>query len=211
MKQTEKSALSREYIINCAVNEFGKKGFASSSVNNICRDGDISKGKMYHYFDSKESLYFECVVFCLASLSSHLDTFQTDFEKSFEENLLRFFSHWQDFWKENPDMIPVIMESKILPPPSLARKLYDFRVDVIEEKIKYHIEKLLAPYVPKEDKERLRILADCLWVAMDYISFNKGAPKFMLNGFYDGFFSEQIELFETIVHMFLHVDLNKYN
>ncbi len=51
--ETEK----RERIINAAMNEFAQKGFKNASTNEIVRQAGISKGLIFHYFNSKKQLY----------------------------------------------------------------------------------------------------------------------------------------------------------
>lgn len=211
MEQKEKALISREHIISCAIDEFNNNGYAKASINAICRNGEISKGKLYHYFESKEKLYFECIVYCFDLVAEHLDNFEVDTEKSFEETLLNFHMHWQLFWKEHPNMIILMSESKLLPPPTLVREIYEFRKERIENRFKTNVKRVITPYITENDPGRLKILTDCVWVAIDYIASNIGVEKYALQGLYDEFFKEQNELFRSLVHIFLHVDLSKYN
>jgi len=47
----------RDSIINAALNEFSEKGYALASTNVIVRSAGISKGALFHYFESKKELY----------------------------------------------------------------------------------------------------------------------------------------------------------
>ncbi len=47
---------SREKIMEAALELFANKGYQSTSITEIGRKAGISKGLMYHYFDSKEQL-----------------------------------------------------------------------------------------------------------------------------------------------------------
>lgn len=211
MKQAQKSAMSREYIIETAIAEFNKNGYAKASINSICRDGEISKGKLYHYFESKDMLYFECVAYCFNLIAEHLDKYEVSADNSFEETILEFHIHWQSFWKKHPEMIILMAESKLLPPPSLVKEMFEFRKEKIETRIKTNVRRIVEPYVPEDDAERLRLLTNCIWVAIDYIASNIGVEKYALEGLYDEFFNEQNEMFRSLVHLFLHVDISKYN
>ena len=44
-------------LINAAMKEFGGNRFEKASTNTIVKEAGISKGLLYHYFDSKEALY----------------------------------------------------------------------------------------------------------------------------------------------------------
>ena len=45
-------------IINSAIKEFSTKGYDNASINTIIEDSKTSKGTFYHYFKSKEDLFF---------------------------------------------------------------------------------------------------------------------------------------------------------
>ncbi|MDC0771727.1 TetR/AcrR family transcriptional regulator [Streptomyces sp. HD] len=56
------SRVDRErQIIDVAVEEFGRHGYASVSVATVARRAGISKPLIYSYFDSKDGLYLACV------------------------------------------------------------------------------------------------------------------------------------------------------
>ena len=56
---------TRENIINAAWKLFYEEGFAETTINDIMREADISKGTFYYYFNSKDDL--------LGTLSEVLD------------------------------------------------------------------------------------------------------------------------------------------
>ena len=44
--------------MSSAIKEFGRYSFAEASLNNICKEGNISKGIIYHYFKDKDEWLF---------------------------------------------------------------------------------------------------------------------------------------------------------
>lgn len=58
----------RERLINSALEEFGNNKFDKASTNTIVKNAGISKGLLYHYFDSKESLYDYLMIFTIKSI-----------------------------------------------------------------------------------------------------------------------------------------------
>ncbi|MFG2635429.1 TetR/AcrR family transcriptional regulator [Streptomyces sp. NPDC048362] len=48
-------------IVDVAVEEFGRDGYAGVSVTAVARRAGISKPLIYSYFDSKDGLYLACV------------------------------------------------------------------------------------------------------------------------------------------------------
>lgn len=54
---TAKGEISRQAILDSAVQRFGSDGFRSSSVADIARDADVSGSLAYAYFQNKEDLF----------------------------------------------------------------------------------------------------------------------------------------------------------
>lgn len=73
MKREEKNALSRQRILNAAMEEFSGKGYEGASLNTICSEKGISKGIIYHYFKDKNKLYLLCVEECFREVTAYLE------------------------------------------------------------------------------------------------------------------------------------------
>jgi len=56
MKQEEKNRRSRECIEEAAIRSFARQGPDNANLNQLCRENGISKGKLYHYYASKDDL-----------------------------------------------------------------------------------------------------------------------------------------------------------
>lgn len=52
---------TKDKIFACALELFTKKGFEKTTLNDIIKCCDISKGGLYHYFDSKEQIMDELI------------------------------------------------------------------------------------------------------------------------------------------------------
>mgnify|MGYP002539826609 CR=1 FL=1 len=59
MKREEKNALSRQRILDAAMEEFSRNGYDGASLNTVCAEKGISKGIIYHYFKDKDELYLD--------------------------------------------------------------------------------------------------------------------------------------------------------
>ena len=68
MKREEKNQITKRKIVDSALRKFSTNGYMGCSANDICRNGGVSKGIAYHYFDTKESLYLFFVEECFALL-----------------------------------------------------------------------------------------------------------------------------------------------
>ncbi|MGB9629256.1 MAG: TetR/AcrR family transcriptional regulator [Thermodesulfobacteriota bacterium] len=55
---TEKGKGKNIEICKIAAKLFNKRGYLSTTLNDIARDGGITKGGIYHYFSTKEELLF---------------------------------------------------------------------------------------------------------------------------------------------------------
>ena len=69
MKREEKNQQTKHRIMESALKEFAEQGYGASSVNNICSCEGVSKGIIYHYFQTKDELYLasydKCYYPCL--------------------------------------------------------------------------------------------------------------------------------------------------
>ena len=90
MKKAEKTEITKEKILNAAMTEFGTYGYDGATINQICRHYSISKGLIYHNFESK--LYLCCAQTAVNAFIRHMSAFQfgTDFKKYMQERY-RFF------------------------------------------------------------------------------------------------------------------------
>lgn len=124
MKQSEKSKITYNKIIEAAIKEFGKGGYDGASLNQIC-DSGISKGLLYHNFENKDAIYIACVESCFNSFTYFLKSQNTGADLQLYMNArLRFLN-------ENPDLGRIFFEAVLKPSKHLeaeiakARKGFD--------------------------------------------------------------------------------------
>lgn len=55
----QRSQDTHDRIITAAVREFGTHGYDNTSVSQICKAADVSKGAFYHHFPSKQAIFLE--------------------------------------------------------------------------------------------------------------------------------------------------------
>lgn len=58
VKQAE---TSRQRLLDAALREFRSRGYAATSVDDLCRSAGVGKGSFFHHFQSKEALALEAV------------------------------------------------------------------------------------------------------------------------------------------------------
>ncbi len=59
-KEHEKTASKKEEILRVATNLFLRKGYERTSTSSICKEANIVKPTLYHFFINKRHLFFLC-------------------------------------------------------------------------------------------------------------------------------------------------------
>ncbi|MGL6173188.1 MAG: TetR/AcrR family transcriptional regulator [Cellulosilyticaceae bacterium] len=99
MRRQAQNEASKEKILKAALQEFGQKGYDSASTNNICKNNDISKGLLFHYYKSKDELFLICVEDCFVKLTQYLEAHIDKEITNIEEALNRYFETRFNFFK----------------------------------------------------------------------------------------------------------------
>jgi AcrR family transcriptional regulator len=96
--------LQRQKILDKSLELFSQKGFAQTSVVDIARESNISKGLLYHYFSGKEQLFEVILTNSFNIIFEYLDTNKDSklTQREFEELILNVFKsleqnflHWK--------------------------------------------------------------------------------------------------------------------
>jgi len=85
--------LQRQKILDKSLELFSRRGFAQTSVVDISRESNISKGLLYHYFSSKEQLFEEILTSSFNVIFAYFDTSNDGIltQEEFEEFILNVF------------------------------------------------------------------------------------------------------------------------
>ena len=207
MDQKTKSAVSRTKILDAAVKEFSHIRYEKASINQICRDGGISKGRLYYYYESKEQLYYAAAQRCFSRLGDHVCAFTPQPELPMEENILRFIAVWQDLWRSNPQTAYFMGRVRLSPPDSLRESIIALFVSLRERVLVVKLQEIFRIYFPG-DETRQRLFAAISYVAISYIAGYIGASQVDKLEKQPDFFDKQMQLFKTLVHIFLHGCMN---
>ncbi len=103
MNREEQTKITQQLIIDSAMKVFGEKDYASTSISNICEAAGLSKGIIYHYYESKKMLYLTCIKICFDNLVKHLDTFPKS-TGNIEEAIGEYIRYRHQFFEDNPDI-----------------------------------------------------------------------------------------------------------
>ena len=92
MTQEERTRISRELILEGAIREFSRHGYADASINRICTENEISKGRLFHHFQNKEDIFFAAVQLCYDGMVVYMEAYAPDPSKSLSQNFMIIFS-----------------------------------------------------------------------------------------------------------------------
>ncbi|MBD3920476.1 TetR/AcrR family transcriptional regulator [Paenibacillus sp. PR3] len=56
-QESDKDKVTKQRIVDCARALFSQKGYAATSIQDICKAAGCSKGGVYHHFANKEGLF----------------------------------------------------------------------------------------------------------------------------------------------------------
>lgn len=119
MKREEKNALSRQRILEAAMEEFSKKGYDGASLNTVCSENGFSKGIIYHYFKDKNELYLLCVEECFREVTSYLKEHAAASDGSAGRRLQDYFNTRLRFFADHPLCLGIFAEAVFNPPAGL--------------------------------------------------------------------------------------------
>lgn len=123
MNREEKNALSRQRILEAALEEFSHRGYEAASLSNVCAEKGISKGIIYHHFKDKEELYLLCVERCFAQISAYLREAAGKLSGTAEEKLAAYFDARLRFFALQPVYLGIFAEAAFNPPPALEEEI----------------------------------------------------------------------------------------
>lgn len=127
MKREEKSALSRQRILDAAMEEFARNGYSSASMNTICAENGISKGIIYHYFSDRDELYLLCVERCFGEITEYLREAARSLSGAPERKLEAYFDARLRFFSGNRECLGIFTDAVFSPPEGLAPKIAELR------------------------------------------------------------------------------------
>lgn len=149
MKREEKNQQTRRRILDSALAEFSSKGYGASSVNTICSAQGVSKGIIYHYFNTKDDLFLACVEECFTLLTDYLKEKMKMESGDIENRLGEYFETRNDFFAEHSIYQRIFCEAVITPPAHLKAEILERRKSFDSLNIKI-LEDLLSGVVLRQ-------------------------------------------------------------
>ncbi len=125
MKREEKNQQTKRRIMDAALVEFSKEGYGASSINTVCSAEGVSKGIIYHYFQTKDELFLACVEECFDLLSNYLKERIQIEQGNAEQQLEKYFTIRSAFFTQYPVYQRIYCEAVVNPPIILKAEIQE--------------------------------------------------------------------------------------
>lgn len=126
LKQEERRLRSHEYIIQSAQQAFGNYGYAGTSMGQICLEYRISKGRMYHYFISKDDLFLACAKEFFQTMNAWIsDEFSDCFSLLPVQKLQAYFMCHVKYFQLHYERFELYKTFTICPPEHLKKDIME--------------------------------------------------------------------------------------
>ena len=157
MKREEKNQQTRRRIMDSALAEFSAQGYGGSSINTICAAQDISKGIVYHYFETKDALFLACVEECFHRLTDYIQANLSPEGLSPEARLRDYFVLRSSFFRQAPAYQRIFCDAVIAPPAHLQGKIQARKKDFDALNLKI-LEDILTPLSLRPDISKADVI-----------------------------------------------------
>jgi TetR/AcrR family transcriptional regulator len=112
----------RDRIINAAIKEFAQKGYDSASTNEIVKEAGISKGLLFHYFQSKKQLFFFLFDYCYNLVADEFYKKVDLTERDFFKRIRQSVHIKMDLQTKYPDILNYIQEAFMQDSPDIKEE-----------------------------------------------------------------------------------------
>ncbi|MFX3618818.1 MAG: TetR/AcrR family transcriptional regulator [Sporolactobacillus sp.] len=181
-------------ILAAALHEFAAKSFESASTNQMAKTAGVSKGLVFHYYESKEKLYEACVMDAFRFTMEELDYENLDFSQEPIRELRKFCESEFIFCSNYPDIYRLLSGAMLRPPEACSKEMQELFTR-LQEMVPDFFNKLIDALNLKEDVDRKTLLA----VLQSHYSYY--AAKSM--GYFSNYPEASIEEAQPFVDEFL--------
>jgi len=85
--------MKKDDILESALDEFATYNYNRASINSIIKNSNTSKGTFYHYFESKEMLYFELVELAMKKKIKYLKESKFKIDENKKQSIFEIISN----------------------------------------------------------------------------------------------------------------------
>jgi len=161
----------KQQIISAAVKRFARHGLGKTTLEEIARDIRIGKSTIYHYFESKDELFFE-------SLKWETDQFIEDIKAIFNNEELAVGARLLEYisYKENID--------------TRYKLLFDLILQLVEDD-SFEKEKEIMKNMLNREEEIVKLVLSSIYSSR-LEGMNESLPNFIVTSSWGGFFGNKI-------------------
>jgi AcrR family transcriptional regulator len=143
MTTQQRGEETRNRILDAALEAFGRYGYDATSVAEICRRADVTKGGFYHHFPSKQALFLEMLERWLEGIDAQLEAARSG-AGTVPEELVRMTGMVRGVFQDAGGKLPIFLEfltkagqSPVVWQATVVpfRKYHDFFARLIEDGI----------------------------------------------------------------------------
>ncbi len=129
-RSKQKKKEKRQMILEAAVQEFSRKGYHNTRMEEIAQTAGIGKGTIYEYFDSKLQLFQAMME---DSLAAYFDTLEEGLQRpvSMEQRIAKLVEAHICFCLENKELTRVIFWD----PETFDQELRDWTISIRADKL----------------------------------------------------------------------------
>ena len=209
MKQEKKSALSREKILDAAMEEFARRGYAGASLNAVWEEKHNSKGMIYHHFRDKDELYLLCVKRCFDALTDCLSGEAAQDTGPAGERVERYFSSRLRFFSENPQLLGLFADASMDPPEHLRGEIAALRsgFDALNTRM---LTQVLGSLPLRPGLSAEQVVED-FRMYMDYVNLRFRKANAREDAVPDGLMREHEAMCQRQLHMLLYGVVERKN
>ncbi len=132
LSREKQNEISKERILKASLKEFGEKDYLIASTNNICKNNNISKGLLFHYYKTKDDLFLICVKSCFNDLSNYIKSNIVYYEGNPRKSLDLYMEKRSKFFQDNTYYKQIFYNATFNPPPHLVKEIAVLKKDVDE-------------------------------------------------------------------------------
>ncbi len=113
----------REQILLFALQEFAEKGYDQTSTNTICKKAGVSKGLLFHYFESKRGLYLFVLDRCIDKYKRIIERIMPELSEDIIERISQIMQMKIKIFAEDPLSYSVVFEAFFDIPKDLSEEI----------------------------------------------------------------------------------------
>ena len=161
----------KQEIIRAAAKRFARHGPGKTTLDEIARDIRIGKATIYHYFESKDELFF-------ASLRWEAEQFIKDIKAIFNNEELAIGARMLEYisYKENVDV--------------RYKLLFDLLLQLVNDD-SFEKEKLILTELLKKEEEIIKLVLGSIYSSR-VVGMNESLPNFIVTSSWGAFFSNKV-------------------